>query len=185
MKLRQAEQSIYFMVFSFTHNGIGKIMQQRFQDGLDVHGVFEARGSDSDYAEYSAMQSLGMAVVTDGNKWIMHHKVIIIDRATVITGSFNFSKNASRTNDENVLIIRGNTDIANLYLEEWQRVADNAHNAGAVPSPSPEDVNVNTASQQQLEFAAWHRASIGEADYCRTALSPRPRFRSCARLGTS
>ncbi len=35
----------------------------------------------------------------------MHHKVIIIDDRTVITGSFNFSRNANRKNDENTLII--------------------------------------------------------------------------------
>ena len=30
----------------------------------------------------------------------VHHKVIIIDERTVITGSFNFSGNAARNNDE-------------------------------------------------------------------------------------
>ncbi len=169
-ELRQAEQSIYFMAFSFTHDGIGKIMKTRFQDGLDVRGVFETRGADSDYAEYTSMQALGMAVIKDNNKWAMHHKVIVIDGQTVITGSFNFSKNASRTNDENVLIIQGNTDIARLYTEEWQRVMGAAsETAASSPAPAasaPEaavkavgestvasagNVNVNTATQPQLE----------------------------------
>ncbi|PON10817.1 phospholipase, partial [Candidatus Entotheonella serta] len=85
-ELRQAEQSIYFMAFSFTHDGIGKIMKTRFQDGLDVRGVFETRGADSRHAEYTSMQELGMSVIKDTNKWAMHHKVIVIDGQTVITG---------------------------------------------------------------------------------------------------
>ncbi len=168
-ELRQAEQSIYFMAFSFTHDGIGKIMKTRFQDGLDVRGVFETRGADSRHAEYTSMQELGMSVIKDTNKWAMHHKVIVIDGQTVITGSFNFSKNASRTNDENVLIIQGNTDIARLYTEEWRRMMGEASEIVPKPVASASaargqaakevaaasvgnvKVNVNTATQQQLE----------------------------------
>jgi phosphatidylserine/phosphatidylglycerophosphate/cardiolipin synthase-like enzyme len=40
----------------------------------------------------------------------------------VITGSFNFSKNAAKTNEENILIISGNRAIAQAYLEEFVRV---------------------------------------------------------------
>jgi len=173
-ELRQAEQSIYFMAFSFTHDGIGAVMKKRFQDGLDVRGVFETRGADSPHAEYASMQKLGMAVIKDTNKWTMHHKVIIIDGHTVITGSFNFSNNASRINNENVLIIQGNRDIARLYTQEWQRVMGGASDTSAPPvasvpkvevqvtsdpttasagdlSLSAGDLSVNTATQQQLE----------------------------------
>lgn len=39
----------------------------------------------------------------------------------VITGSFNFSKNATEKNDENILIITDN-NIAKLYEEEFKRI---------------------------------------------------------------
>ena len=61
----------------------------------------------------------------DGNPYTMHHKVIIIDGHTVITGSFNYSKNAAKSNDENIVIIREPT-IAALYLAEWQMIWDGA-----------------------------------------------------------
>ncbi|MEL7432950.1 MAG: phospholipase D-like domain-containing protein, partial [Chloroflexota bacterium] len=57
----------------------------------------------------------------DGNNGTMHHKVFIVDETTVITGSFNFSSNASRSNDENIMIIR-DADIAALYTDEFFRV---------------------------------------------------------------
>ena len=43
----------------------------------------------------------------------------------VITGSYNFSRNAEENNDENVLIIH-DTAIAAAYLAEWERVWDEA-----------------------------------------------------------
>jgi phosphatidylserine/phosphatidylglycerophosphate/cardiolipin synthase-like enzyme len=171
-ELRQAEKSIYFMAFSFTHEGIGSIMKKRFQDGLDVRGVFESRGADSPHSEYASMQKLGMTVIKDTNKWSMHHKVIIIDGKTVITGSFNFSNNAARINEENALIIQGNREIAALYTKEWQGVMGipsdtSLPSAASVPQselkPASDaavasagditagSLNVNTATQQQLE----------------------------------
>jgi PLD-like domain len=50
---------------------------------------------------------------------IIHSKVIVIDPFTdpvVITGSHNFSHNASSKNDENLLIVRGNKTLAQRYI---------------------------------------------------------------------
>ncbi len=63
----------------------------------------------------------GLPVVKDRNYRIMHHKVIIIDENIVITGSFNFSQNANRSNDENVLIIES-PEVAAQYLGEFEKV---------------------------------------------------------------
>lgn len=61
----------------------------------------------------------------DGNCYIMHHKVIIIDGRTVITGSFNFTGSAQTQNDENVLIIE-DAGLAARYTEEFERVYQQA-----------------------------------------------------------
>ena len=55
----------------------------------------------------------------------MHHKVIIIDKEIVITGSYNFTSSAERNNDENVVIFF-DKQIAARYMEEFQRVYDKA-----------------------------------------------------------
>jgi hypothetical protein len=51
---------------------------------------------------------------------IVHSKVLVIDPfsedATVVTGSHNFSLNASEENDENFMIIRRNRPLAEAYL---------------------------------------------------------------------
>jgi phosphatidylserine/phosphatidylglycerophosphate/cardiolipin synthase-like enzyme len=149
--LREAQHSIIFMAFSFTHEALGEVMRERFRAGVDVRGVFETRGSNVAYSQYPAMHVLGMPVMQDTNRWSMHHKVIIIDGQTVITGSFNFSRNAAHSNNENVLIVAGNRDIARLYTEEFQRVSGTT-GAPETPPSSPADlVPINTAPQTQLE----------------------------------
>jgi phosphatidylserine/phosphatidylglycerophosphate/cardiolipin synthase-like enzyme len=152
--LREAQRSIAFMAFSFTHDELGKIMRERFRAGVDVRGVFETRGADTAYSEYRAMRDLGMPVMLDANKWSMHHKVIIIDGHTVITGSFNFSRNAAQTNDENVLILVGNRDLAGLYTDEFHRVSGAAalpQEVADSPGETTDQLHINTATQTQLE----------------------------------
>jgi phosphatidylserine/phosphatidylglycerophosphate/cardiolipin synthase-like enzyme len=45
---------------------------------------------------------------------------MIIDRETMITGSFNFTKAAEEKNAENLLIIRDKA-LAKVYTENWEK----------------------------------------------------------------
>lgn len=62
-----------------------------------------------------------------GNIYI-HLKSILIDYTSnnpvLIVGSNNFSSNASSNNDENMLVIRGNTAVADTYFGEMMRLYD-------------------------------------------------------------
>ena len=62
----------------------------------------------------------------------MHHKVFIIDEKIVITGSYNFTANAERRNDENVVILF-DEQIAQAYRDEFWRVYEPAQNPPAQP----------------------------------------------------
>ena len=122
VEINKARKSIFFMVFSFTHKEIGQAMIDKYRTGVDVRGIFERRGSNTSYSQYPQMKAIYIPIKQDTNKWILHHKVIIIDGETVITGSFNFSKNAAERNEENILIISGNRAIAQIYLDEFARI---------------------------------------------------------------
>ena len=126
-RINQAQQSIRFLAFSFTHADIGKAVRDRAKAGVTVQGVFETRGSETEHSEFSQKKQKNLDVWQDGNPYTMHHKVFIIDEQMVVMGSFNFSTNAARSNDENMLIIH-NPGIAGQYLEEFNRVYSRAQN---------------------------------------------------------
>jgi phosphatidylserine/phosphatidylglycerophosphate/cardiolipin synthase-like enzyme len=44
----------------------------------------------------------------------------------VITGSFNFTNAAETRNAENVLVMRGNLDLAAAFATNWQRLRASA-----------------------------------------------------------
>jgi phosphatidylserine/phosphatidylglycerophosphate/cardiolipin synthase-like enzyme len=119
--VNSATKSIRFLAFSFTDYPLANAMIQRAQNGVDVAGVFEKVGSDTDSAELKTLYCASVPVRRDGNGSFMHNKVIIVDERYVITGSLNFSTNAEESNDENVIII-DNADIAKLYMQDFERV---------------------------------------------------------------
>ena len=121
-KITEADDSIRFMAFSFTSSEISEAMIKKFKAGIDVKGIFEKRGAFTKHSEFIKMKLEGLPVQVDRNRYNMHHKVIIIDNSCVITGSYNFSKNASLRNDENILIIH-NHDIAGLFIDEFNRLS--------------------------------------------------------------
>lgn len=118
----EAQSSVYFMAFSFTSDDIAAAMIERFQAGVTVAGVFEdAQYQSNTGTEYDILRSAGLDVHLDGNREDMHHKVIIIDEAVVITGSYNFSASAERRNDENTLILH-RPDLAAAYVAEFKDI---------------------------------------------------------------
>ncbi len=123
--IQKAQKSIRFMAFSFTHDQIGKALEKKVKAGVSVSGVFETRGSDTEHSEYEVLKKMKADVWQDGNPYVMHHKVFIIDEAVVVMGSFNFSKNADTSNDENMLIIY-NSNIAQQFLAEYQKILQQA-----------------------------------------------------------
>lgn len=126
----RAQRSIIFMAFSFTSDPIGEAMLAKARSGVRVEGVFETTGSSTAFSEYGRMKAAGLAVLTDGNPYVMHHKVIVLDDAVTLAGSFNFSSNADTDNNENLLIV-DDAAIARAFREEYERVRAVAENPPA------------------------------------------------------
>jgi len=61
-----------------------------------------------------------------GNIFFVHTKFLLIDPLSedplICTGSANFSENSLTTNDENMVLIRGSTRVADIYMTEFDRL---------------------------------------------------------------
>lgn len=56
----------------------------------------------------------------------LHTKILLVDpltdNPTTVTGSANFSPDSTNANDENMLVIQGDTDVADIYFTEYARI---------------------------------------------------------------
>ncbi len=132
-----ADKSIYFCIFSFSDQGICDAMKTKYDNGVDVKGVFDATYWDADYSKSLDMRGLFNKDSTN-NPWsppadvfkdnvngnLLHHKYMLIDadlwnsNPIVITGSYNWSNNAETGNDENCVILHSKY-FAEMFLQEF------------------------------------------------------------------
>ncbi len=131
-----AQSNIQFMAFSFTDYPLAKAMIDRAAAGVNTAGIYEKVGSETEGAEMKTFYCAQVPVRQDGNPRFLHDKVIILDNHIVISGSFNFSSNATQNNDENVIII-DSPQIASLYLQEFDRLWSIATDLDPAKFPCP------------------------------------------------
>ena len=119
----KANKSIHIMVYSFTSQVIASalIVARTQNPSLDIRVVIEESQVNVTGSVYQMLVDANITVAIDGNPYLMHHKVAIIDGRIVITGSYNYSQSAEDRNDENLVVIV-DEEIAQLYEQEFQRV---------------------------------------------------------------
>ena len=128
--VNDAQTSIRFLAFSFTDYPLAQAMIDRAKAGVDVKGVFETFGSNGTRSELRTMWCANLPVRQDGNGSFLHDKIIIVDNSIVVTGSLNYSSNADESNEENVVIL-DNAEIAALYLQEFDKLWNQANDVAA------------------------------------------------------
>ena len=116
----EAKKSIKVQAYSFTNADIAKALLDAHKRGVNVRAVLDKSQETEKYTSATFLANAGVPVRIDDDFAIAHNKIMIIDEETVITGSFNFTKAAEEKNAENVLVIRGNKELAKLYLQNWQ-----------------------------------------------------------------
>lgn len=115
----EAEESIDFLYYAFTSDGIADALLFQATQGVQVRGVLDAYQESAGLGgEFQRLNDYGLDVYLDVHPEMLHHKVIIIDSKIVITGSYNLTRSAEVRNDENTLIIH-NEEIAEIYLGEF------------------------------------------------------------------
>ncbi len=121
-----AEESIAFMYYSFTSDGISEAILQQASQGVRVRGVLDAYQERVGLGgEYQHLADQGLDVYLDAHPEKMHHKVLIIDETIVVTGSYNLTRSAEVQNDENILIIY-DSNFAEIFLGEFEWIYQDA-----------------------------------------------------------
>jgi phosphatidylserine/phosphatidylglycerophosphate/cardiolipin synthase-like enzyme len=118
--INEARSQVLMMAYSFTFDPIVKALMDAHDRGVDVELVFDKSNEVDLRTDMPRCIEKGLKVLVDAEHAIAHNKVMIIDRKTVITGSFNFTRQAEDANAENLLVIRHDSAIVNKYLQYYE-----------------------------------------------------------------
>jgi phosphatidylserine/phosphatidylglycerophosphate/cardiolipin synthase-like enzyme len=118
--IRQANKEIPVQAYSFTSPRIAKALVDAHKRGVHVEIILDESQRSERYSSADFTAHAGINTFINAAHAIAHNKIMVIDNAVVITGSFNFTKAAEARNAENLLIIRSN-DLAKKYIENWYK----------------------------------------------------------------
>ena len=128
-----AKDSILVQAYSFTNPAIANALVDAQQRGVRVIVLLDKSHRTQKYSAAGLTSQGGVETLIDDRHAIAHNKIMIIDGQIVITGSYNFTKAAEKSNAENMVII-DSPAIAAKYLQNWHKHRN--HSQRYVPKAS-------------------------------------------------
>lgn len=119
-EINRATNSIYIMAFGLSDQQMFEALSNKVARGVSVYVLFDLELSRQRSSQSGPLRLAGATVRVSSNNGQMHHKVMVVDGHTVITGSPNFSKSAFEQNDENALIFDC-PPLARAFMREFDR----------------------------------------------------------------
>jgi phosphatidylserine/phosphatidylglycerophosphate/cardiolipin synthase-like enzyme len=114
-EIASARNEILVQAYSFTSAPIARALLDAEKRGVRIKVVLDKSQRREKYTSADFLVHGGVTTYIDARHAIAHNKVMIFDRDTLITGSFNFTKAAEEKNAENLLLIRHNRALVERY----------------------------------------------------------------------
>ncbi len=119
-EIGQARRTLLVQAYNFSEPRIIDAIIGAFRRGVNVTVILDKTSARQRGEGADAVASAGIPVFIDTKPKIAHNKVMVIDGATVITGSFNFTVSAQCCNAENLLVLRS-PELASAYAANFMR----------------------------------------------------------------
>ena len=102
--IQQAKSSVDICVFTITYDQIARAIIDAHQRGVKVRIVTDEGKSRDVGSDIERLIHEGLRVRLEQTNHHMHHKFAIFDEATLLNGSYNWTRSAALHNQENILI---------------------------------------------------------------------------------
>jgi phosphatidylserine/phosphatidylglycerophosphate/cardiolipin synthase-like enzyme len=144
--LSQAKQTIEMALFVFSDQSLSNLLEIDRQRGVEIRTLIDPQFAYRDYSEGLDLMGVALAdqqcqTEVENHPWkqgitsvgipalprgdLLHHKMGIVDRQAVITGSQNWSEAANYSNDETLLVVN-NPTVAAHFEREFDRLYSTA-----------------------------------------------------------
>lgn len=103
--LDAAHHEIGVCVFTISDNDISHALYAAHERGIEVRIITDNDKANDTGSDVDSLAKKGIKIVKDRTRNHMHHKFALVDQATLINGSFNWTRSASNHNNENITIL--------------------------------------------------------------------------------
>lgn len=138
--LNSAVTTLDICVFSITYNVLGDAIIEAHKRGVKVRVISDDEQAKNPGADIERLQQAGVPLKVDLDpKAHMHNKFVLIDKQILLTGSFNWTKQAALKNNENFMATNDEY-LIEKYGEEYERLWEKFIVPGTAPPEPPKSL---------------------------------------------
>lgn len=119
--IEATRKTMKICVFTISDDRISEAIVLAHRRGVRIKIITDNTKLHDMGSDISELAAKGLHVRIDKTRSHMHHKFAIFDEASVLTGSYNWTRSAALYNHENVLIT-DNISIVQDYSREFDRL---------------------------------------------------------------
>jgi hypothetical protein len=155
-ELGKAKASILVQAYSFTSAPIAKAVVDAHKRGVRVEVILDKSQRTEKYSAADFVQHAGIPTKIDARHSIAHNKIMVIDGQVVLTGSFNFTKQA----EEHTANWKAHAEHSEVYEGKEKGYSETVHEDQRAPAAAADIADGFVASKNSQVF---HKAGCTSA----------------------
>jgi len=122
--METALDELLICVFTISDDRLSDAIQRAHRNGLTVRVISDNDKMADKGNDVERLALSGIDVRIDRSPDHMHHKFMVVDGKTVLTGSYNWTRSAETRNEENLVTI-DDPSLASRFIGEFERIWTN------------------------------------------------------------
>ena len=122
----QASRTIDVCVFTITDDRLADTLIAAHRRGVAIRVITDDAKAEDLGSDVARFERAGIPLRVDRSPFHMHHKFAIFDGSKLLTGSYNWTRGASRDNEENLIVVdepRLLVPFAATFERLWEKLA--------------------------------------------------------------
>jgi phosphatidylserine/phosphatidylglycerophosphate/cardiolipin synthase-like enzyme len=116
---KSARKSIEVCVFTISDDPLAQALLDCHRRGVAVRVISDNDKKFDAGSDVLWLREQGVPVRIDDSDYHMHHKFALFDRRWLLNGSFNWTRSATTSNEENFLVI-AHPQLVKAFLQEFE-----------------------------------------------------------------
>jgi len=120
-QLNEARKQLKICVFTISDDAITESILRAHKRGINIMVITDNDKSLDLGSDIEQISRAGITVKMDHTTDHMHHKFMIVDGITLLTGSYNWTRSAARYNHENIVLTK-DVGVVKSFLGEFEKL---------------------------------------------------------------
>jgi len=120
-QIKAAINNLQICVFTISDDQITDAIITAHKRGVEIKIITDNDKSLDEGSDIEQIATMGISVKMDRTSDHMHHKFMVTDNKSLITGSYNWTRSAARFNHENILLTKDG-GVVKSFLKEFDQL---------------------------------------------------------------